>query len=217
MLLVTHDLAEAAFFAHELVLLRDGRLVQRGTLDDLVARAGRPVRRALRPRATGARAAAGSGAVIAAPLAAALALAASSPAVTVGSKQFGESLVLGELATQLAREAGARAVHRAALGGTRVVWEALLRGEVDLYPEYTGTIAREILGGAVAADDVPALRAALAARGVGMTSGARVRGHLRARDAALARRASSGSARVSDLAASPAAAARVHERVHGPR
>lgn len=105
----------------------------------------------------------------AAPLAAALALAASSPSVTVGSKQFGESLVLGELAAQLARDAGARAVHRAALGGTRVVWEALLGGEVDVYPEYTGTIAREILGGAVPADDVPALRAALAARGVGMT------------------------------------------------
>jgi osmoprotectant transport system ATP-binding protein len=34
-LLVTHDLAEAAFFAHELALLRDGRVVQRGTLDDL--------------------------------------------------------------------------------------------------------------------------------------------------------------------------------------
>jgi len=34
-LLVTHDLAEAAFFAHELALLRDGRLVQRGTLDEL--------------------------------------------------------------------------------------------------------------------------------------------------------------------------------------
>jgi osmoprotectant transport system ATP-binding protein len=34
-LLVTHDLAEAAFFAHELVLLRAGVVVQRGTLDDL--------------------------------------------------------------------------------------------------------------------------------------------------------------------------------------
>ncbi|HET7753785.1 MAG TPA: ATP-binding cassette domain-containing protein [Anaeromyxobacteraceae bacterium] len=35
---VTHDLAEAAFLAHRLVLLRDGRVVQEGTLDDLALR-----------------------------------------------------------------------------------------------------------------------------------------------------------------------------------
>jgi osmoprotectant transport system ATP-binding protein len=36
--LVTHDLAEASFFSRDLVLLREGRLVQRGSLDDLVQR-----------------------------------------------------------------------------------------------------------------------------------------------------------------------------------
>ena len=36
--LVTHDLAEAAFLAHRLVLLRDGRIVQEGTLEDLAVR-----------------------------------------------------------------------------------------------------------------------------------------------------------------------------------
>ena len=45
--------------------------------------------------------------------------------VRVGSKAFTESIVLGELAAQLARSAGAAAVHRRALGGTRVLWEAL--------------------------------------------------------------------------------------------
>jgi ABC-type proline/glycine betaine transport system ATPase subunit len=34
--MVTHDLAEAAFFGHEIVLLRDGRIVQRGVLEDLL-------------------------------------------------------------------------------------------------------------------------------------------------------------------------------------
>jgi osmoprotectant transport system ATP-binding protein len=34
--LVTHDMAEAAFFADSIVLLRDGRLVQKGTLTELV-------------------------------------------------------------------------------------------------------------------------------------------------------------------------------------
>jgi osmoprotectant transport system permease protein len=88
--------------------------------------------------------------------------------VRVGSKAFTESIVLGELATQLARSAGAAAVHERALGGTRVLWEALLRGEVDVYPDYTGTLAREIL-----AKDAPvggdALRTALAARGIAIT------------------------------------------------
>jgi osmoprotectant transport system ATP-binding protein len=40
--LVTHDLNEAAWFADEIVLMRDGRIVQRGTLDDLLAQPAEP-------------------------------------------------------------------------------------------------------------------------------------------------------------------------------
>jgi len=95
-------------------------------------------------------------------------LAAAAPApVRVGSKKFTESVILAELASQLAARAGARAVHVKELGGTRVLWSALLAREIDLYPEYTGTIAQELLGG-VDARDEGALRAALAARGVRM-------------------------------------------------
>jgi len=104
-------------------------------------------------------------------LAAALALAAGAGAgepVRVGSKAFAESVVLGELAAQLAEAAGAPATHRRSLGGTRVLWEALRRGDVDLYPDYTGTLAREILS-ADAPMDEAALRAALAAQGVAIT------------------------------------------------
>ncbi|WP_414636424.1 glycine betaine ABC transporter substrate-binding protein [Alienimonas chondri] len=68
------------------------------------------------------------------------------PRISVGSKAFTESVVLGELATQLARDAGTTVTHDSALGGTQTAWLALTRGEIDLYPEYTGTLSRDILG-----------------------------------------------------------------------
>ena len=59
----------------------------------------------------------------------------------VGSKRFTESYILGEI---LVRKAG-DAVHRPGLGNTGIVFAALKAGSIDLYPDYTGTIAREIL------------------------------------------------------------------------
>lgn len=67
------------------------------------------------------------------------------PKITIASKTFTESVVLGEILAGLARHAGYEPEHRRQLGGTRILWSALLRGEIDIYPEYTGTIAREIL------------------------------------------------------------------------
>ena len=87
--------------------------------------------------------------------------------VRVGSKVFTESVILGELATQIGRSAGVDAVHRGQLGGTRVLWDALLGGQIDAYPEYTGTIVQELLPGTPPDEDT--LRAALAKAGVGMT------------------------------------------------
>lgn len=88
--------------------------------------------------------------------------------VRTGSKAFTESVILGELATQLGRDAGVETIHRSQLGGTRILWEALTRGEIDAYPEYTGTILQELL----AAENVTGeaeMAAALAKHGVGMT------------------------------------------------
>ena len=65
---------------------------------------------------------------------------AAADSVTVGSKRFTESYILGEL---LARAAGGE--HKPGLGNTAILYEALKSGAVDVYPEYTGTIAREIL------------------------------------------------------------------------
>ncbi len=89
--------------------------------------------------------------------------------VRVGSKKFTESVILGEMVVRLARSSGARAVHRRELGGTTVLWEALRRGELDLYPEYTGTLRQELLSGRGLRDDA-ALREALAAEGLEMSA-----------------------------------------------
>lgn len=74
--------------------------------------------------------------------------AAAAAELTVASKKFTESVILGEIVTAVARAQSVDAAHRRELGGTRVLWEALRRGDIDLYPEYTGTIARELLRGA---------------------------------------------------------------------
>ncbi len=66
-------------------------------------------------------------------------------ALRVGSKRFTESYILGEILAQAARAAGARAEHRPGLGNTAILYEALKNGSIDVYPEYSGTIAREIL------------------------------------------------------------------------
>ena len=65
--------------------------------------------------------------------------------IKIGSKAFTESVILGDMAAILARNSGARVVERRELGGTTVLWDALLKGDIDIYPEYTGTIAQEIL------------------------------------------------------------------------
>jgi len=80
--------------------------------------------------------------------------------VVIGAKKFTESVILAEMGTQLARHAGA-AARRDDLGGTPALWLALTQGDIDAYPEYTGTITRQILRA-----DVPDLAAALAAPGV---------------------------------------------------
>jgi len=83
----------------------------------------------------------------------------------VGSKKFTESVVLGELLSEVARATSEPVEHVAELGGTRILFEALRAGQIDAYVEYTGTLRAEILVN----EDVegrPRLAAALRARGV---------------------------------------------------
>jgi osmoprotectant transport system permease protein len=83
-------------------------------------------------------------------------------AVTVGSKGFPESWILGAALTALVEEAGATtATHRKNLGGTEITYQALRSGSIDVYPEYTGTIAQVILK-STPAKSLGEMRAALA-------------------------------------------------------
>jgi len=96
--------------------------------------------------------------------------------VRVASKTFTESVILGEITADLERAAGSKVEHRAGLGGTRLVWDALVRGSVDVYPEYTGTLLHEVFAeeappsGASEADTLAYLKRALSEHGVGMTA-----------------------------------------------
>jgi osmoprotectant transport system permease protein len=67
--------------------------------------------------------------------------------VRIGSKKFTESVILGEVLVQLVEAGGDSASHLAELGGTQIVFDALRRGEIDAYPEYTGTLGEEIYAG----------------------------------------------------------------------
>ncbi|MDN5871740.1 MAG: ABC transporter permease subunit [Nitrococcus sp.] len=64
--------------------------------------------------------------------------------ITVGSKADREGHLLGEIFAQTLEAAGLRVERRLGLGQTIVTYQALLEGEIDLYPEYTGTLAHGI-------------------------------------------------------------------------
>ncbi len=94
------------------------------------------------------------------------ALPAQADTLRIGSKRFTESYILGEVLRR-AVESKAPVEHRPGLGNTGIVFAALKTGSIDVYPEYTGTIAREILK----LDDGPALERlnrALAPQGLGV-------------------------------------------------
>ena len=77
----------------------------------------------------------------------------SSVSVVVGSKKFTENIILGEIAADISTYLGYPSVHRKQLGGTRILWNALVTGEIDIYPEYTGTLRKEILSTLALKDD----------------------------------------------------------------
>ena len=92
--------------------------------------------------------------------------AAADGVIRVGSKSFTESYILAEVAAQIIEQVGeARAERRVGLGGTGVTQRAIESGAIDLYPEYTGTLAHVILKDR-SLRTVEAIRARLVPRGL---------------------------------------------------
>src|SRR4051812_46108925 len=98
-----------------------------------------------------------------------LAPAASAEPVLIGSKKFTESYVLAEIAKRTIANTGVAVEHRQGMGGTIILWQALSSDQISAYPEYTGTIAEEILK-APSSITGEEIRARLAQFGVGMTA-----------------------------------------------
>lgn len=91
--------------------------------------------------------------------------------VRVGSKAFTEGFLLGELAAQKIEELGNhKVVRQFGLGSTGVVIQALMNDQIDVYPEYTGTIAEAILH-EPALRDREELNKRLLSRGLVITNG----------------------------------------------
>jgi osmoprotectant transport system substrate-binding protein len=66
--------------------------------------------------------------------------------IVVGSKNFTEQVILGEIvAQQIERRLGATVDRKLNLGGTLLAHQSLITGQIDVYPEYTGTALMEIL------------------------------------------------------------------------
>ena len=65
--------------------------------------------------------------------------------IVVGSKNFTESFVIAEIYSQTLELAGLRVERRFNLGSTQIALAAMHRGDIDLYPEYTGTALVDVL------------------------------------------------------------------------
>ena len=64
---------------------------------------------------------------------------AGAAAIRIGSKNFTEQVILGELYAQALEAAGIKVDRKLNMGGTLIAHQALVSNEIDMYPEYTGT------------------------------------------------------------------------------
>jgi osmoprotectant transport system substrate-binding protein len=70
----------------------------------------------------------------------------SAPVITLGTKNFTEQYILGELYRQTLERNGLRVTLKSDIGSSEIIDKALTAGSLDMYPEYTGTLLAEIAG-----------------------------------------------------------------------
>jgi osmoprotectant transport system substrate-binding protein len=75
----------------------------------------------------------------------ALAFTAAAAGFRIGSKNFTEQVLLGELYAQALEANGVPVERKLNMGGTLIAHQALLSGQIDMYPEYTGTALATVL------------------------------------------------------------------------
>jgi len=82
------------------------------------------------------------------------------PPVRVGTKNFTEQFILGELYAQALRAKGFKVDLKRNIGSTEVTDKALTSGSIDMYPEYTGTTLTVVAGNDMAPKSAKATYAA---------------------------------------------------------
>jgi osmoprotectant transport system substrate-binding protein len=92
------------------------------------------------------------------------------PAVTIGDKNFAEENILGQLYAQALRAKGYSVTLKSEIGSTEIIYKALVAGQIDMYPEYTGVllsaIAEQTKNPASAQDAATKAKAFLAKHGL---------------------------------------------------
>jgi osmoprotectant transport system substrate-binding protein len=68
------------------------------------------------------------------------------PAVTIGDKNFTEEYILGALYQQALAAKGYKATLKGNIGSSEIIYKALTSGQIDMYPEYTGTLLTAVAG-----------------------------------------------------------------------
>ncbi len=67
--------------------------------------------------------------------------------INIGSKKFTESIILADILKvyTINNYPNTQVEHKKQLGSTRILWNALINGQIDVYPEYTGTLEQELI------------------------------------------------------------------------
>src|SRR3984885_7926308 len=66
------------------------------------------------------------------------------PPVTIGDKNFTEENILGQLYTQALQAKGYKVTVKENVGSSEIIYKALTSGQIEMYPEYTGTLLSAI-------------------------------------------------------------------------